>query len=179
MLRRIVTGTSGEGKSVFSQDDSSFWTATFNAIPGFSVGMLWGTDGAIPGDAEPEVRRHPPTSWVPDAGGSRLLVVTFPPDSAMQSADFDGMAAHKEQCEKLPGLAERFEADHPGMHTTPTLDYGVVLTGEIILELDNGQARMLKPHDVVVQRGTRHAWRNHSSQPSTVLFVLLGTPSST
>ena len=60
------------------------------------------------------------------------------------------------------------------MHTTPTVDYGIVLEGEIWLELDNGQLWKLKKHDIIVQNGTRHAWRNPSSSPATLAFVLIG-----
>jgi hypothetical protein len=137
--------------------------------------MLWATGGAVTPNEQFEEARRWPESWVPSAGESRVLLVTFPPDTVFASDGFDGMAAHREQMEKLPGLAEAFEADNPGMHTTQTLDYGVVLSGEIHLELDNRQMRKLKPNDFVVQRATRHAWRNLSAAPATVLFVLLGS----
>jgi quercetin dioxygenase-like cupin family protein len=60
------------------------------------------------------------------------------------------------------------------MHKTNSIDYGVVLDGEICLELDDAQERQLQKHDVVVQNGNRHAWRNRSDKPATVLFVLIG-----
>ena len=65
-----------------------------------------------------------------------------------------------------------FEPD--GMHRTPTVDYGIVLDGEIWLELDEGRSALLRQHDVVVQNGTRHAWRNKSNRPATLAFVLIG-----
>jgi quercetin dioxygenase-like cupin family protein len=64
--------------------------------------------------------------------------------------------------------------DDPGMHTTDSVDYDVVLEGEITLELDDGKEVQLKKHDVVVQNGNRHAWRNKSSAPAVMLFVLIG-----
>ena len=76
--------------------------------------------------------------------------------------------------EESPGLVELFEVDNPGMHTTPTVDYGVVLEGEVWLELDDGKTVHLKQHDVVVQNGTRHAWRNKGEKPVTMAFVLMG-----
>jgi quercetin dioxygenase-like cupin family protein len=63
------------------------------------------------------------------------------------------------------------------MHTTPTVDYAVVLDGEILLDLDAGQTTLLLPGDVVVQNGTRHAWRNPGSTPATIFVVLIGTGS--
>jgi len=170
MVRLIVTG-SLEGRPIFLRDGSPPWTAEFEATPGFEVSLLWSTNSHALNELTDE---EPPSSWVPGNGGSRLIVATFPPECVLRSEDFDGLAAHAEQLEKLSGLAECFDPDHPGMHTTPTLDYGVVLSGEISLDLDGGQIKHLKPHDVVVQRGTRHAWRNLSSSPSTVLFALFG-----
>lgn len=174
MVRRVVTSIDGDGVSTFLADGLSPWCAKFQSIPGFDVTMLWATEEATATSGLAEEGAWP-TSWVPGPGGTRLLVVTFPPDSVMFDEQFDGMAAHREQMEKLPGLAETFEADNPGMHTTPTLDYGVVLSGSVTLELDGGKTKELQPHDVVIQRGTRHAWRNPSPVPATVLFVLLGS----
>jgi hypothetical protein len=102
------------------------------------------------------------------------MVVTFPPDSVMMSETFDPVAAGREYRENLPGLAEKFEADDPGMHRTDSVDYGIVLQGEIWLELDGGRQVHLKPHDTVIQNGTRHAWRNKSDAPTTMAFVLIG-----
>jgi len=103
------------------------------------------------------------------------MKVTFPPDSAPQGHNIDPAKIAQEYLAKLPGLAEAFEVDHPGMHRTQTLDYAVVLDGEIWLELDNGNVRALKTGDVVVQTGTRHAWRNKGTRPVTMLFVLIGS----
>lgn len=61
------------------------------------------------------------------------------------------------------------------MHTTPTIDYGIVLSGSICLELDEGEVE-LNAGDVVVQRGTRHAWHNRGDAPCTVAFVLISSP---
>jgi len=112
-------------------------------------------------------------SWVPSTGGTNLMIVKFPPDSVMSAPGFDPNAAGGEYMQKIPGLAERFEIDHPGMHTTDTVDYGVLLAGEIHLELDDGAIKKIQPHEVVIQQGTRHAWRNLSNKPATMLFVLV------
>jgi quercetin dioxygenase-like cupin family protein len=70
-------------------------------------------------------------------------------------------------------LAETFERDEPAMHATATVNYAVVLDGEIWLEVDDHQTVHLRRGDVVVQNGTRHGWRNKGSQTATMLFVLL------
>lgn len=102
------------------------------------------------------------------------MIVRFPPDTVMASASFDPVAAAAEQRHHLPGLAELFEPDAPGMHTTDTVDYDIVLDGEIWLELDDGAEIHLRQGDVAIQCGTRHAWRNKSDSPVTMAFVLVG-----
>ncbi|WP_406281092.1 cupin domain-containing protein [Nocardia sp. NBC_00881] len=113
-------------------------------------------------------------SWVPSPGETIALTVTFPPASVYADPSFDRASAAAEQREITPGLAELFEPENPGMHTTPTIDYGVVLDGEIVLDLD-GDSTVLRAGDIVVQNSTRHAWRNPGTTPATVFFVLIGT----
>jgi quercetin dioxygenase-like cupin family protein len=66
------------------------------------------------------------------------------------------------------------EPDDPGMHTTPTIDFEVVLSGEVILELDDGAEVTLRPGDTVVQNGTRHRWRNEGSDPAVLAVFICG-----
>jgi quercetin dioxygenase-like cupin family protein len=68
-----------------------------------------------------------------------------------------------------------FEREDPAMPRTPTIDYGIVLEGEVVLELDDSETT-LRAGDIVVQRKTRHAWRNRSDQPCTMVFVLISSP---
>src|SRR4029077_9349116 len=91
---------------------------------------------------------------------------TLPPDLDVADA-FADMEA------KLPGLGAHMEPDAPGMHTTATIDFEVVLDGEVWLELDDGEEVHLHTGDCVVQNGTRHAWRNHGSTPARLAVVLL------
>jgi hypothetical protein len=118
------------------------------------------------GGADPTPR---PRSQIPEPGANR-----FPPDSVFSDPGFDQVAADAEQRAASPGIPERFEPDNPGMHTTDTIDYGIVLDGEVWLELDDGQRTRLRSGDTVVQNGTRHAWRNLSEAPATVTFVQIG-----
>ena len=92
----------------------------------------------------------------------------------MMPENFDIEAAIAEVEEKLPGMAEHLETDNPGMHTTDTVDYEFVISGEVVLELDDGAEVTLKPGDTVVQNGTRHAWRNRTSDPAVLVVVLVG-----
>jgi hypothetical protein len=136
--------------------------------------MLWATGRGEPirmdgSDPTPHVR-----SQLPEAGGTCFLIVRFPPDAVLRHPGFDPVAADAEQRVTSPGIADLFEADSPGMHTTPSVDYGVVLDGEVWLELDDGSLTRLRQGDTVVQNGTRHAWRNLGDAPVTMAFVHVG-----
>ena len=76
--------------------------------------------------------------------------------------------------EQVPDIASKFEPDNPGMHVTDTVDYAIVLEGEVWLELDDGAQHHLEAHDVVIQNGTRHAWRNKTNRPVKMVFVMIG-----
>ncbi|WP_205855964.1 cupin domain-containing protein, partial [Phytoactinopolyspora endophytica] len=82
-------------------------------------------------------------------------------------------AAGAEQVDFAPDFASHFEPDAPGVHTTDSVDYDIVLDGEIWLELDDETVH-LRQGDVVVQNGTRHAWRNQGDRPASLAFVLIG-----
>ena len=102
------------------------------------------------------------------------MFITLPPDAVMTSPTFDPQAGGAEYMQVMPGLAQKFEMDNPGMHTTDSIDYAVLITGELYLELDDGVSTKLMPGDVAIQNGTRHAWRNKSDRPAAMLFVLVG-----
>ena len=88
--------------------------------------------------------------------------------------DFDAVAAAQEFAQLQPDMAAVQERDHPGMHRTETIDYVIVLDGEVYLELDDHQEVLLKPHDAIIQNGTRHAWRNRSDRSVLLAVVLIG-----
>ncbi|MEN8503547.1 MULTISPECIES: cupin domain-containing protein [Paraburkholderia] len=92
----------------------------------------------------------------------------------MSAPGFDPIAADEECMALMPDLARTFEPDCPGMHRTDTVDYAIVLSGHIWLEIDDGKTTSLGPMDVVVQQSTRHAWRNRSDTPAVVAFFMVG-----
>ena len=99
---------------------------------------------------------------------------TLGPQGVGLPADFDLEAGIAEVGQKLPGMIEVLEPDNPRMHTTDTIDFVVVLSGEVWLELDGGQQTLVKAGDIVVQNGTRHAWNNRSDQPCVMAVSLIG-----
>ncbi|WP_155054385.1 cupin domain-containing protein [Streptomyces blattellae] len=171
--RRVVTAVR-DGKSVFASDGPVPNAHRYTSIPGMTTSVVYAT-AAPPSLPQDEGETAPPRLRVPPAPGeTRLMIVTFPPDSVMASPNFDPAAADAEQREFIPGLAELFEPDAPGMHRTDTVDYDIVLDGEIWLELDDGATTHLRQGDIVVQCGTRHAWRNKGKRRATMCFVLVG-----
>jgi mannose-6-phosphate isomerase-like protein (cupin superfamily) len=171
-VRRVVTGTSG-GKSKIVSVGGTHRSKAFKNIPGQSAALVWSTPTVptVPIDGTDVISEK--STYLPlQPGETRLMVVTFAPDSVM--ATIDPVAGFREFAEHLPDLAATMEPDNPGMHRTQTVDYGIVLEGEVWAELDDGQQVHLKPHDVIVQNGTRHAWRNKSDKPVKIAFVLIG-----
>jgi mannose-6-phosphate isomerase-like protein (cupin superfamily) len=169
--RRIVTGNVN-GRSVV-QSDEQMEAYQFKTVPGYEHALMW-INAGIPDLSKEQKFDHYPDSVVPGPGGTSLHFVTFPPGSVFADPSFDGEAARDEALIRLRGLADHFEKEDPAMHKTNTADYAVVYDGEIWLELDDAKTIHLKRGDVVVQNGTRHAWRNKGAKPVTMLFFLNG-----
>jgi mannose-6-phosphate isomerase-like protein (cupin superfamily) len=169
--RRIVTGNVN-GKAVV-QSDEPLLAYEFKTVPGYEHTLIWLNPATPDLSKEQRLDRYP-DSVVPGPGGTSLHFVTFPPGSVFGDRSFDGEAAQNEALVRLRGLADHFEKEDPAMHKTNTVDYALVYAGEIWMELDDGETLHLKRGDVVVQNGTRHAWRNKGTKPVTMLFVLSG-----
>lgn len=170
-VRRVVTGHDGNHKAVFASDQLVD-PVTVALIPGGAFHLLWGGDQppTFPDDGA----ATPQPTYFPPLGGYRFGMFTVPPASASAAGELDVEAALAEVEDKLPGLLAYMEPDNPGMHTTDTIDFEVVLSGEVVLELDNGAEKVLRPGDTVVQNGTRHRWSNRGSEPAVVAVILIG-----
>jgi mannose-6-phosphate isomerase-like protein (cupin superfamily) len=169
--RRIVTENVNGKSSV--QSDESMPAYEFSTVPGYQHTLIW-VNPTTPDLNKQQRFDSYPDSVVPGPGGTSLHFVTFPPASVFVDPSFDGEAARNEALVRLKGLADHFEKEDPAMHKTNTVDYSLVYDGEIWLELDDGETLHLKRGDVVVQNGTRHAWRNKGTMPVTMLFFLNG-----
>ena len=177
MARRVVTGFDRNGKSVFVSDGPTTKGAALEGVPNFRIDEVWSTKEMpeLPAPAsDPVLTPHP---FFPVPGGTGFLVVTVPPDAEVERAAAAGLdlpAAQSRFYSTFPGLERTMEPDAPGMHASQTVDYGVVISGEVWLELDDKAEVHLKPGDCVVQNGTRHAWHNHSDKESVMAFVVVG-----
>ena len=171
-IRRVVTGHDADGKAIVV-DDELVGPVVLDAWPGSEFHQLWGADSTrtFPDDGS----RPRGKSYFPPVGGFRFGFFTIAPDAdAVAPADLDPMAALVQFQRRLPGMADHFEPDAPGMHTTATIDYGVVLSGQAVLELDDGASITLNAGDTYIQNGTRHRWSNPGDVPAVIAVTFIG-----
>lgn len=170
-MRRVVTGNDAHGASVFVSDEE-VEPLTVALMPGASVVKVWGADAPVvfPTDGSPPAA----VQYMPPAHGFRFDVVTLGPKGTTPPPDLDLAAAQAEMEAKLPGLAALMEPDHPGTHTTDSVDFDVIIAGEVWLEVDGGERVLLRTGECVVLNGTRHSWHNESDHPCTMISAVIG-----
>jgi hypothetical protein len=172
-FRRIVTGHDEEGRSIILSDDVSPHVMPIMEQPNFAVTDFWKTF-ATPADNGAATARDPcatPMQVAPPASGSVFRVVQFPPDRdwAAKAAALGGSVPIDETAKSA---SKGGEVRHAHMHRTRSIDYAIVLSGEIWAIMDVGETKMVAG-DVLVQRGTNHAWANRSNAPCVIAFVLI------
>ena len=170
-IKCVVTGQNESGKSVIIRS-TPVEPIRLALLPGYEFHRVWGSDSVLelPSDGTPP----PQPRYFPPKGGFRFLFFTIPPDATVRAAQVNTAAALEEMHQKLTGLMDVMELDHPGTHTTDTVDFDVIVSGEAYLELDDGAEILLKAGDCVVQNGTRHAWHNRSSEKCVISVAIFG-----
>ena len=169
-FRRVVTGHDAGGKAVVLHDGIATNVRTRPAS-GTSSTLLWVTDEtpAVLSDGDDPARRE--IGITPPPTGSILRIVEYPPESA-RAATSDAMVRERHE-ERQAGLQRNPSHRHSGMHRTESIDYAIVLSGEIDMLLDDSEVH-LKAGDIVIQQGTYHAWANRGTVPCAIAFVLIG-----
>lgn len=148
--RRIVTGLKN-GRSLIVEDKKV--TNVSEHLPGLLISDIWATN-SMPVDLTQELLIDNTLVPDPPKQGSYFRYVSIPPDKDL-------------------GIPEMIANEtHPLMHKTDTLDYIIILSGELYLILDEEET-LLKTGDIVIQKGTNHAWSNRSDQPCVQLAILL------
>jgi mannose-6-phosphate isomerase-like protein (cupin superfamily) len=168
LYRRVVTGHDAEGRSVILKDGVSPNSYVLEKAGGLQLTELWETtsspaDNAGGADAAEHERRIEPKG-----GGTVFRIIAYPPDSVRLKTikpeeHFSSMGAQ---------AADAATRRHPGMHKTDTVDYAIVLSGEIVAVMDEGEV-LLHAGDCLIQRGTSHAWSNRTQEPCVIAFVLV------
>jgi hypothetical protein len=157
-VRRLVTGLDGEGRSTIVMEDVAEHATVGHDTPTYVATQLWRTETAPADNTGPVVDPYDTDAQLsvgPSEVGTIFRTLELPPDKDWR---FD---------------AEGNELRPLAFHTTRSVDYAIVLRGEIWAVLDATEVRMTAG-DVLVQRGTRHAWANRSDEPCLLAFVLIG-----
>lgn len=167
-LRRIVTGNNVQGRSTFLIDGGPAESLTW---PSGALHEIWKDDGSAIDRTDPQDRGAGEVILAPSAGGVTVRwFVSNPVDGASVE---EQQKIAKEALASMGGTdAHDEDAAQPGMHLTKTMDVVVVQSGRIKLILDDGET-ILGPGDVVVQRGTNHAWETIGNEPAVMLAVLV------
>ena len=175
--KRVVTGRDAAGKSVFKSFDLTPRIVEIDSNPGLTFHEMYITEGV------PQLTGQEPdpmlkgTIAFPGPGGTMFRLISYPgrrPEGYKPPAGVTLESALKELNDKVPGMGDVMERGAPGMHTSDTIDYGIVVRGEMTLELDDGQKIHLRQGDCIVQNGTRHRWRNPLTEPCLMAFVSIG-----
>ena len=172
-IHRVVTGHDATGKAIVSSAGPLSHVAEIKAIPGTVFHEVWCTSGA------PALVDHGPDatagalSLPPPKLGTRIRFVDIPPDTA-EYLENGAARMHDAfaQIGNTTASTVKANSPHPLMHRTESVDYGVVIEGEMTLVLDDSEV-LLTTGSVVIQRGTNHAWANRSGRPCRMLFVLV------
>jgi hypothetical protein len=171
-FRLVVTGHDDKGQSVFLSDQIAPHVMTVLQTPTYAATDFWKAM-TTPADNSTATAQDPcqvPFLVAPPANGCVFRVVEFPPDHHWEPkvAAMGGSAPVDETARVAEGGAVR----HGQMHRTRSLDFAIVLSGEIWAIMDVGEKKMVAG-DMLVQRGTNHAWANRSEQPCHVVFILI------
>ena len=172
-IHRVVTGHNPQGLAVVSSSGPLPMVVEVAAVPGTVFHEVWSTFEApavISNGADPTTGS---LALPPPPGGTRIRFVDIPPDTE----DFLANGAERmQEAFRQIGDADastvKHNSPHPLMHRTESVDYGVVIEGELTLVLDTSEV-LLRQGSVVVQRGTNHAWANRSGRMCRMLFVLI------
>ena len=167
--RIIVSGDDARGRSRIIGDGPPANVRSVEERPGYRVSNVWLAAESPVAIADPD-RSAEIRALLPPAGGNILRVIDYPPEPADPVARqkmFDALFK-----KLFPDGDHRPDGPHPGMHTTDTVDYAIVLAGEIHAVMDDGEV-LMRAGDILIQRGTNHAWSNRSGGYARIAFVLI------
>ncbi len=172
--RRIVTGHDAKGRSIVISDEP-----VTNILPmpeGQDGGLInfWSTDRTPARNAAyVDPMAGPPVGLLPPKNGTVFHYFQVPPEDPNISAAEKEARARRLFAEAGDVSVRVNTSRHPSMHRTHTVDYIIMLSGELTLLLDEGEPIRVKPFDVVIQRGTNHAWVNHGKTPALAIAIMI------
>lgn len=169
--RRVLTGVNSAGRSVVEYDHDA--QAVLHTPGGGRIVEVWRTRGERDLASSAADVDAQPVTFAPAAGETSCRMVCIPPDSKRWGAGLHAseLFASMGAMRNMSGGQQR----HPGMHVTPTLDYVYVARGELVAVMEEGETRLVAG-DVLVQRGTVHAWKNETDTDAEMFVVMIGVP---
>ena len=170
-VRRIVTGHNEQGNAVIAMDGVPPNIIPFVAVPGTVFYEIWNTNASPVSLDNGDDPTHRPLQLHPTPQGSIIRIVDIPPDAIQNSVSDADIAAGFAQMGAAGAMSHKSDAPHKLMHRTETIDYGILLSGELWLVLDEGETK-LNVGDIVIQRGTNHAWSNRTKDIARMVFIL-------
>jgi len=174
MVRRVVTGHDQTGKAIVISDEPAPFAISNAQRPGYVSTDIWRTNATpAPITAKPDEPTLGPRRQLPEKNGTVIRINRVMPEG-------DEMRSMTpEQSKRIFAALGNEQAStfgksgrHPLMHRTETVDYEVILSGEIYCILDDSEV-LLKTGDILVQSGTNHAWSNRSNGPCEIMFILI------
>lgn len=174
-VRRVVTGHDAQGRSVFQEDGAVPRVQRIGGPTGPLFFEVWNT-GAAPAPID-RASGEPPEAGIqlsPPKNGTRIRVLEVPPEDASFGALTPEQAkAHFAEVGAADASSHTGTGSrHAFMHRTETIDYGIMLEGELTLILDVGET-IVRAGDIIIQRGTNHGWANRSGKPCRIAFILI------
>lgn len=171
-FKRVVTGHDANGKATVALSGPTPSVFNLQAVPGTVFHEIWNTSAApalIDNADDPTLK---PLQLSPGALGSVIRVVDIPPDAVQNAVSPEAAAQAFAEIGQAHAGTGSADSRHRLMHRTETVDYGIVTEGEVWLVLDDQDVH-LRRGDVVVQRGTNHAWSNRTEHMARMVFILL------
>jgi mannose-6-phosphate isomerase-like protein (cupin superfamily) len=175
--RVFVTTVGEDGRSDYYERTAEALTEyDADKNPLFKGTLLWGTDAGLPPVGRGQNHDAVTEPFFPGVGGVRFVFFTFLPkkEGSGDIERYRAAIADGAPESDMPGLAESFSEERPGMHVTDTIDFVHIISGEMVMELDNRET-LVRKGDTIIMRGAGHIWRNESDEPCTVASVLVGT----
>lgn len=169
-IRRVVTGKDATGKAI-AMIDGPATSVHRRPEGGLTITNLWVTDSTPADLSSAEDTSSRKVGIPPPSSGTIFRVVEFAPEKEI-TTDYETRLKMIQAIGLAPEGPSRMHPRDPAMHRTRTIDYAVILSGEIDMLLDDSEVHM-KAGDVLVQRGTNHAWVNRSDAPCQVAFILV------
>jgi len=174
-VRRVVTGHDAQGRAVFLEDGPVPRVQRIGGPQGPLFSEVWNTRATpAPIDRNSGEPSEPGIELAPPKGGTRIRVLDIPPeDDSIGTLTPEQAKAHFAEVGAADASSHSGSGSrHAFMHRTETVDYGIVLEGELTLILDVGET-IVRAGDIVIQRGTNHGWANRSGRPCRIAFILI------